>query len=334
MKMARVAKATASGLGMHRAARSRNRGRLLIVSYHGLRRDDDPVRHWLLVPLRRFGAQLRYLRTNYTCLDLEEAVERLAAGTLPDHPACITFDDGYRSTGTIGAPVLKALGLRATVYLPTGLMGQGRNLWTRELEYRLRGARPEPLDLSFLDMGWRDMRTAERRREVALQAVEKLKRYPPEARDTVFAELDDRLGTSPVAIPAAFDLMDWDGARRLEATGLFRFGAHTVHHEILRPLDDRRLAREIRESIRCTEQEMRRPSPTFAYPNGRSSDFDRRAMSILADAGVAAAVTTIPGLNDGATDRYALRRIEVGSETTLSDFRLRTAGLLVGGGDA
>ena len=67
------------------------------------------------------------------------------------------------------------------------------------------------------------------------------------------------------------------GGRRRHATGRpFSVGAHTVHHEILSALPDGEVANEIRDSIVDVRSRVRCVANSFAYPNGRSGDFDDR----------------------------------------------------------
>jgi peptidoglycan/xylan/chitin deacetylase (PgdA/CDA1 family) len=113
----------------------------------------------------------------------------------------------------------------------------------------------------------------------------------------------------------------------MEATGLVSFGAHTVHHEIVRNLDDVTLRREIADSISEVRRRCARPSRVFAYPNGRDVDFDERAARVLSELGCIAAVSTIEGLNDASTPRFALRRISVGGAMGFTEFRSRVSGL-------
>lgn len=66
-----------------------------------------------------FAQQMQYLVENgFSTLDLDDYV-RIRSGRqpLPSRPVVITFDDGYLSNYTLGFPVLKALGLKATVFV-------------------------------------------------------------------------------------------------------------------------------------------------------------------------------------------------------------------------
>jgi hypothetical protein len=58
----------------------------------------------------------------------------------------------------------------------------------------------------------------------------------------------------------------------------------------------------------------------FAYPNGQPSDYTPATVDILRDAGIRAAVTTIPGINESATPPFELRRFGIGAADTDEQF--------------
>jgi peptidoglycan/xylan/chitin deacetylase (PgdA/CDA1 family) len=78
----------------------------------------------------RFEEQMQFLRdAGYTTLDMDDYHEiRKGLRPLPDRPVAITFDDGYLSTYTLGYPVLKRLGLKATVFVLLEPDEHSRNL--------------------------------------------------------------------------------------------------------------------------------------------------------------------------------------------------------------
>jgi peptidoglycan/xylan/chitin deacetylase (PgdA/CDA1 family) len=51
---------------------------------------------------------------------------QVARGEAPRRALAVTFDDGYRSNLTLGLPVLRQLGLPATVFVPTAHVGTER----------------------------------------------------------------------------------------------------------------------------------------------------------------------------------------------------------------
>jgi peptidoglycan/xylan/chitin deacetylase (PgdA/CDA1 family) len=105
--------------------------------------------------------------------------------------------------------------------------------------------------------------------------------------------------------------LDWSEARELLGNGI-GIGSHTVSHPILTSLDDERREYELLESKRSIERHLGVPCRLFSYPNGTEDDFDDRDRACLRKAGYVAAVSQIAGLNDPQTDRFALRRLNIG----------------------
>lgn len=92
----------------------------LVLMYHGLGGEDG-------VAPAEFEAQLDLLSARRRIVPLAEAVAALgspaAAGL-----ASLTFDDGYRDFASEAVPRLRARGLHATLFVPSGFIG-GHNAW-------------------------------------------------------------------------------------------------------------------------------------------------------------------------------------------------------------
>jgi peptidoglycan/xylan/chitin deacetylase (PgdA/CDA1 family) len=324
----RFAFRAACALGVHHLARRLNRRKLLIVGYHGLLDGEPPPgAGWLLLSRARFERQLRFLSRHYRLLDIDRAIGELRDGGLLEPTACITFDDGYRSNRDALA-LLDELDTTATISLATGGIGTDRLLWTTRLELAFQATDRTSIDLSRLGLGTVVLDSAAGRARTARSVIGRLKRMAPGDRDGALSEVRRALAADAIDQPAAFAMLSWDEVAELERTGRFRFGAHTVDHEIVSHLDDITLDTQIRDSIETVAERTERPSRTFAYPNGRAEDFDGRAAAAIRAAGGNAAVSTIDGLNTTATDPFALRRLTVGSDMGFDEFRLRAAGLL------
>jgi len=100
--------------------------RVPILLYHRLlseaaaRRGEVPDDEMIYVSYDiRFAEQMRYLaEAGFTTLDMDDYV-RIRAGRQerPPRPVIVTFDDGYLSNYTMGFPVLRELGLKATIFV-------------------------------------------------------------------------------------------------------------------------------------------------------------------------------------------------------------------------
>jgi glycosyltransferase involved in cell wall biosynthesis/peptidoglycan/xylan/chitin deacetylase (PgdA/CDA1 family) len=301
---------------------------LVVVGYHGLAPHAwTGVKSWLLLPEEEFDRQLQYLAENFEVVAMSEAARRLAEGRPFERPtACITFDDGYKNNFTLAAPILCRRGLPATFYLATGFIGTDEILWMPRLEHALASTRRPRLNLSDYGLGVYSLGRGAAESFVRLLST--LYRMPRRRRNRILAAVVERLDPNPNADLSCFEMMSWNDVAAMESMGLFEFGGHTVSHQIVRPLDDEELEMEIGRSIREVAAHVRRPPTTFAYPNGTQDDFDERAKEVLRRHGVEAAVSTIEGVNSSKSDRYALRRVLVGSMMGMDEFRVRVSGLV------
>lgn len=316
----------AETLGAGAWLRLRSRRRLPILMYHGVvERPLEPF-CWHQLGIERFTAQLEWVARRYTVLPLGEALPRLFDGTLPPRSCALTFDDGYLSNRTLALPVLQRLGLPATVFVVTEMLGTGRALWPDRLYLAFARARAGSVDLGTLGGGTRALRSSPDRARAYAAAVHALKALPVEGKNEHLERLVAALDPADADDPGPFRLMDWDDVRALAATGLVTFGGHTTQHEILSRQPDDDVAREVRASHERVAREVGRVPTAFAYPNGRSIDFDERSRAAVRGAGPAFALSTEAGLASPASDRLALPRVCVGADLTPARFRLLTSG--------
>lgn len=128
-----------------------------ILMYHLV--SPRPVRgfeKYTIAP-KAFSAQMNWLvRAGYTSVSLDTLINaRCGREALPSRPVIITFDDGYRDCLDFAVPILRDLGLTATIYAVVGLVGAASHWLARE-----RGIEGIPL------LGWAD---ALRLKEAGLQ---------------------------------------------------------------------------------------------------------------------------------------------------------------------
>lgn len=71
-----------------------------------------------------FKTQMEYLKSKgYNAISMNDLISFFdAGGAIPAKSVLLTFDDGYRDFFTDAYPILGGLGLKATVFVPTGLM--------------------------------------------------------------------------------------------------------------------------------------------------------------------------------------------------------------------
>src|SRR4051794_18585312 len=111
---------------------NRRRPRPVILMYHRVAHVRlDP---WsIAVDPRNFEEQMEFVKRHRSAMSMDEFVQRLSAGALPENAVAITLDDGYRDNLINAKPVLTRYGLPACLFLTTGYVDSGEPFWWDEL---------------------------------------------------------------------------------------------------------------------------------------------------------------------------------------------------------
>jgi peptidoglycan/xylan/chitin deacetylase (PgdA/CDA1 family) len=260
------------------------------------------------VDAQRFNEICGWVGRWFNVIPLSDAVIRIREGTLPPRPLCITFDDGYADNHDVALPILQRHGLTATFFVATGYL-DGGVMWNDILSETMRSASGDLLDLRSLNLstdgiGCLDLSSPGARRTSLRRLLLSLKYLAPSQRSSLVNRIASVAG---VALPV--DLMlGTDQVRSLHQAGM-DIGAHTVSHPILARVDEVQARSEIMDSKRCLEAIIDAPVSLFAYPNGKlGEDYLPRDVSLVRDAGFAAAFTTEPGVSAQGSDMFQLPR--------------------------
>jgi len=278
------------------------RGRLTILMYHRVLAVADPMRpHDITAPT--FDEQMGALARVFNVLPLSEALTRLAAGTLPERSACITFDDGYRDNVAIALPILQRLRLPATFYVTSGVLGDGRMFNDTVIE-ALREAPAGPLDLTWLGLPPTIVSDMASRAAIAQRVIAHLKYVALPVRDEVCARMARLAGH---ALPTDL-MMTPEHVTLIDRAGM-EIGGHTTDHVMLTAVSMNEARRQIEGNRRDLAALTASPPRHFAYPNGRPEmDFDDDHVRIVREAGYQSAVTTAWGQAMRDDDVFRLSR--------------------------
>jgi peptidoglycan/xylan/chitin deacetylase (PgdA/CDA1 family) len=252
-----------------------------------------------------------------------ELVEAFERGELPRDKVVLTFDDGYRDNHDKLLPLLQRFEATATVFVQTGPM-QGRVNWLHHYFWILHRLGPHAVGRKLAEVVESEPL---RRQLLALPAdptageyqLKRLLKYEvsTDQRDRLLDEVFRQIGGDDRALAAQVWLGEAE-CRALDRAGV-ELGAHTVNHLVLSSLTPEEQRREIDESRQDLERWLGHPVRSFAYPYGRSWDYNSDTVAILRELGFASAITAMPGLNDPRTDRMALRRVAVNEDVPLAE---------------
>ncbi|TBO30235.1 polysaccharide deacetylase family protein [Aquabacterium lacunae] len=274
--------------------------RLSILTFHKLPAAPDPLlpRELLASDFVQMLAQLKVTRK---VLPLEDALQRLRQGRLPEGAVVLTFDDGYGDWHQHITPSLLRHDLHATFFITTGIL-DGQALWHERLIECIRRMPADGLTAPCPWTGAAHTHTATREEHLHL-ALKHAKTLTLRQREEMLSALEHELGGTT---PGDFREAD---VRQLSNQG-FGIGAHTQQHPILLHCSPHEAREEIARSKHTLEHITRAPVPFFAYPNGKpGGDFDSTHVEMVKHCGFKAAFTTSAGTVDRSSDWFQLPRL-------------------------
>ena len=314
-----------------RTVRMAFRRRGVILLYHRIAAPrSDPLR--LCVSPEHFRRHLEVLRRGYSPVALEELAAARAAGTIPARAVAITFDDGYADNGRTAAPLLKAEGLRATVFV-AGTCLEGEPFFHDELErilirsprlpqtvaLTLDGRRHEwdfgpwsrlPKDPGAEYWTWNVESPADPtpRHRCYRELFALLRGASDQTRRRAIRSLRAAAGGGPAAERIWMTKVEM---RLAAADGTLTFGAHTRSHPALNRLSAEKQHGEMLAGKRLLEAAIRRPVRSFAYPYGSPWDASAETVRLACEAGFDLACANTPGPVDSESDPFWLPRFLV-----------------------
>ena len=324
-------RSTASTLhatGLRRAFRSGRRG-VPVLMFHnvGNPKTTDYIPGHMKVAeatLERLLAALA--RAGYGTLTLRQLVEAFERGETPRDAVVLTFDDGYKDNHDVLLPLLRRHKAVATVFVQTGPM-HGRINWLHHYFWVLHRVGPHKVGAELAQRlpaadGSASRQTLRALPQDPVAAEYQLKRvlkYEVSAadRDRLLAEIFAAAGGDDATLAREVWLSPED-CRALDAAGV-ELGAHTVDHLVLSSLDRAAQRAQIEGSLSDLRGWLGHDVTTFAYPYGRSWDYNADTLGVLKELGLRGAITAMPGLNEPATERLQLRRTAVSEELPLSE---------------
>jgi peptidoglycan/xylan/chitin deacetylase (PgdA/CDA1 family) len=300
IKLGLAAAVEGTGVGVAvRALRVATSGaRIHVLGYHrvvdAIDRD-GAVNPSLCITTEAFRRQMEQLRARFVVLPLSY-VTRAVAGELElrHDAAAVTFDDGYRDVLLRADPILRALDIPATVFVPTGFAaasGRDQLLPHDRLYAGAWAAQKSGRGLAGLG----DTETA-----LLFARADRVL-----ASDGPAGVVEDLINAAPAAtlanvidvLEATFGVPPLDDGARVLAPAEVRtladhgweIGAHTIGHVVLTHESSAEQRRQLAEPKAMLEAWSGRPCRFFAYCNGFHSP---SLVAELRRAGYEGAVTT------------------------------------------
>jgi hypothetical protein len=242
----------------------------------------------------------------YTVLPLDEALKRLAGGTLPPRSVAITVDDGPYNFYRQAYPLLAARNYPVTVFLTTYYCEVNKPIFNLALSYILWKTRVRHwLPPAALGIGgefdlkqdrwsaWNALLSFAERTGLSAQQKDELAARVAESLDVDYEALKHR---------RLLQLMNPDEVRDMASRGV-DFQLHTHRHRA--PRDPRLFEQELTDNRTRLLRLTGRCPTHFCYPNG---DYAPVFNAALARHGVVSASTCNPGLASASTPPLLLPR--------------------------
>jgi peptidoglycan/xylan/chitin deacetylase (PgdA/CDA1 family) len=316
-------------IGLFRLANRVNRKKLCILCYHGFAENGESAfGSRLLIERDTFAGRLEHLKkTRRPVLPLDEAVKRLESGSLPDGAVAITIDDGFYSTYLHAAPLLKAYGFPATVYVTSYYVRKKTPIYQLFVQYAFwKTAVPRLREREVISAfdGEVDLKNEAQ----ATQATERFVKYGEMRSIDEQVATARRLGDA-LQVPYArlqsnrlLSLMTEEEIEKLRDYGI-DVQLHTHRHRL--PPDRETVLREIDENRNLLAPLSSSALQHLCYPSGIWSP---QVWPWLREAGIATATTCDYGLNDADTDMLALRRFLDGEGVSSVEFEAAISGFV------
>ena len=305
-----------------------------ILAYHRVR-DDDPARFpfdpdLISATTAQFRQQMRYLARHFELLTFADLRRCDADGRpWPERGAIVTFDDGYLDNYTHAYPVLRELGLPATVFLATGHVGGHAPFWWDRIAWCLFTTRRSQVALPQVAPCPFPLRSVAQRRAATRRILEWIKEVPEAVKANFLAGLNETFEVDDRDMPAERQHLTWEQVREMADYGI-EFGAHTVTHPVLTKVAQEQLERELRESKAELERRLDAEAIAFSYPVGPMGKRGGAVRRAVGECGFRYAASYVEAMATRQSDRLAMPRIPADA-LSMRAFRskLTFAGLLL-----
>lgn len=317
-------------LGLFRVAKALTRKKLRILCYHNFAVAGTPEWERLLtIDARTFEERMTHLaKHGYTVLGLEEGLDGLESGVLPDLPTVITIDDGWFNIKRYAHAILKRHGFPYTIYVSSHYSKHQVPLFDISVQYLLKTARKQTVQLDGLNLPF-DVNVDLSDEACANELRERIVDYGhtrlnPEGRRDFLLKAAELLEVDfrPRDDERAYHFVSASEIRELVADGV-DIQMHTYHH--VWPMDRERALKELADDRAYLEPLAGKTLRHFCYPNGI---FDESQFPYLTEANVRSATTCKSGHNDAETHEFALNRFLDSDDIHPLEFEAEMAGYL------
>jgi peptidoglycan/xylan/chitin deacetylase (PgdA/CDA1 family) len=313
-----------------------------VVTYHGILPEGydgtDSFLDGALISAEAFRSQLRLLKKHYNVISPEQLLGWIRQQeSLPERAVVLTCDDGLLNHLTAVLPVLQEEELRCLFFVTgSSLSDKPEMHWYTELYLMLKivAIQDGPIQVQGITIP-RITENLKQRRSLWVKLVKVLSRMDDAERRSFMDESAEKLGLAsewraryledPV-LRNRFQSLRMPELRQLADAGM-TIGAHTLTHPALSEQSPELARQEISSCRENLERILGRPVWAFAYPFGDPASVGAREYRMAEEAGYDCAFVNVGGTASSLSARFALPRIHVTSEMSLTVYEAHVSGL-------
>ncbi len=301
---------------------------LNILAYHRVlpRWDDSHAGDLELISATTddFRWQMQFVKKHFDVIGLHDLIRNLdGESPLPPRPIMVTFDDGFQDNFREALPVIEDLGLSATFFVSTGLVGKREPFWFDWVCQAVLETKADVIEEKVLGLRIDIPSNSDQRRSVAGQILQRLKGIPNQERRDALGRLVEALAI-PMKVKHQNDQpMTWQQLQRIVDAGSF-VESHAHEHAVLSSLEPTEIRKEIGTSVGLLKSKLKRPCVALSYPVGGSNSINESVLQSAADMGIRLGFTYISGVNNRSLARpLLLRRTHVERYIGRAEFATR-----------
>ncbi len=313
-------------------------GDLCVLTYHGVLpkgyKSNDAVLDGHLVSADNLRAQLRLLKARYKVISFKEALPCFEfEGRIPQRSVLLTCDDGLQNVLTDMLPILQEEAVSCLFFI-TGTSTSDRvsMLWYEELYLLLMSAGNGLVTFPDLKLAAK-LGDPQQKRLLWWKWVNELSCHYAEVRHAFLKSLAEQCGLPenwklPYETGAAkrrFCLMTAKEVRELAGAGM-EIGAHTMSHPKLAQCSAELVWEEMTRSREALASLLGEPVRAMAYPFGDPGSAGKREFDTAERAGYKYAFLNFGGGFGASFSRFAIPRVHVTSDMSLSEFEAHVSG--------
>ena len=280
-----------------------------ILTFHRVCPDNEqPLDDDIHVTVGQLDAIVRMVRARgYDIVSLDELCARVDGAPSQRPMVAITFDDGFRDSLELAAPVLARHAVPWTLFLATGLPDRTCCNWWGALAQVVASNDTVEIDVPSF-RGRLASRTLPQKRRAMLKLSAQLRAEGP----LVASYLAQRYSVRGSDLVAA-EGITWDEVKALRHRFGVEIGAHSISHSVLSSLPEEKAWQEIAGSGARIEQMLAVKPKHFAPPHGDAASIRPIHATMARQAGYKTMSTTLQSSipKGAAHEPFALPRFTV-----------------------